>query len=44
MRPASFSVMAAVEKEETMEIRVLAIGDVVSDPGVDFLAHHLRPL
>ena len=44
MRPASFSVMATVEKEETMEIRVLAIGDVVSDPGVDFLAHHLRPL
>ena len=27
-----------------MEIRVLAIGDVVGDNGLDFLARHLRPL
>lgn len=27
-----------------MEIRVLAIGDIVGENGADFLAHHLRPL
>ena len=27
-----------------MEIRVLAIGDVVGENGLDFLARHLRPL
>ncbi len=27
-----------------MEVRVLAIGDVVGDQGLSFLAHHLRPL
>ena len=27
-----------------MEIRVLAIGDVVGETGADFLARHLRPL
>lgn len=27
-----------------MEVRVLAIGDVVGDNGLDFLTHHLRPL
>ena len=27
-----------------MEIRILAIGDVVGENGLDFLAHHLRPL
>ena len=27
-----------------MEVRILAIGDVVGENGLDFLTHHLRPL
>ena len=34
----------AAEKKKSMEVRILAIGDVVGEKGLAFVQRHLRPL